>query len=537
MTTERRIVGPPGTGKTTTLSGLIGTACRDFGSEAVLVSSFTRAAARELVSRNLPLDEEQVGTLHALCYRALGRPKIATGSILKDWNDSHPTRAFGGIRGADLDDPYNTDTSDDKDGDKLLQELNRLRGLRIDRELWPMRVESFAADWEDFKANTGTVDFTDLIDTCVREQVPIPFDAKVMFLDEVQDFSVLELALARHWGSQCEEFWLVGDEDQTLYTFKGATPDAFLKPDLPADCVRVLGQSHRVPRAVHAAACAWIEQCSERMPKEYKPRPVDGEVDTRGFTYKYPNPVRSELEDWIAAGKTVAFLGSCSFFVDPIKRCLREWGIPFHNPYRLSRGDWNPLTGKAGTVSAADRVLAYLQVSREGRWWTYADLWKWTAALEADELFTHGAKTEMRRKAEDNETAGKLVETADLDRWFADQSIGQHAASGDLAPLRRYALKSYDKPLSYALNIAEANGMESLKKRPQTLIGTVHSVKGGEADIVVLFPDLSPAGYREWMTPGEAKDSVRRCFYVGMTRAKEALYWAHPNGPAIGGYL
>ncbi len=66
-----------------------------------------------------------------------------------------------------------------------------------------------------------------------------------------------------------------------------------------------------------------------------------------------------------------------------------------------------------------------------------------------------------------------------------------------------------------------------------------HYVSGGAVvhNCVVLFPDLSPAGYREWTTPGDAQDSVRRMVYVGMTRAREALYWAQPCGLSIGGYL
>jgi superfamily I DNA/RNA helicase len=70
---EMKIFGPPGTGKTTTLSRQIRRAAERYGSDAVVVGSFTRAAARELVSRDLPLDEGQVGTLHALCYRQLER--------------------------------------------------------------------------------------------------------------------------------------------------------------------------------------------------------------------------------------------------------------------------------------------------------------------------------------------------------------------------------------------------------------------------------------------------------------------------------
>ena len=102
---EIRIFGPPGTGKTTTLSGLIASSCKEYGSEAVLVSSFTKAAARELISRDLPLNDDQVGTLHALCYRAMDRPKIVGKELLADWNAEHPQLSVSGAQ-ANVDDPY-----------------------------------------------------------------------------------------------------------------------------------------------------------------------------------------------------------------------------------------------------------------------------------------------------------------------------------------------------------------------------------------------------------------------------------------------
>jgi superfamily I DNA/RNA helicase len=56
------------------------------------------------------------------------------------------------------------------------------------------------------------------------------------------------------------------------------------------------------------------------------------------------------------------------------------------------------------------------------------------------------------------------------------------------------------------------------------VVGTVHSVKGGEADVVYLFPDLSAAGDAQYSLPGRPRDSVIRVFYVGATRARETLY-------------
>jgi DNA helicase-2/ATP-dependent DNA helicase PcrA len=535
--TEYRIFGPPGTGKTTTISGLVTQACQEYGSEAVLAASFTRTAARELVRRDLPMNDDQIGTLHALCFRALDRPKILSGAQLKDWNAEHPAFACEGGGTVDLDDPYaGGDGATTKDGDRLLQDYHRLRGLMIPKEEWPVRVQWFADAWQDFKANTGTVDFTDLIETCWREQAPIPHAAQVFFLDEVQDFSPLELALARMWGSQCETVYLAGDDDQCLYRFKGAVPDTFLSPTLPAEQVRVLAQSYRIPRAVHDVATRWIGGVTARMPKDYQPRKVEGVEDVVPITSQYVLPIKPLLDEWLAEGKRVAFLASCAFFLDPLKRQLREWGVPFHNPYRKQRGDWNPLGVRAGTVSAAERLLAFRQVADRGQWWTYADLWKWVAMLEAEGVCARGAKTALRRKAEDEANGKTAVLAEDLDAWLPAPETADAASRGDVAWLLGHLLSTYQKPMGYAGAVLQAYGAAGLQSAPLVSIGTIHSYKGGEADHVVLFPDLSPSGYREWTTPGEAQDSVRRMFYVGMTRAREGLHWAQPCGLSIGGY-
>ena len=91
-------------------------------------------------------------------------------------------------------------------------------------------------------------------------------------------------------------------------------------------------------------------------------------------------------------------------------------------------------------------------------------------------------------------------------------------------------LEDRRKTLEFPARVVNRFGGESLLKEPQITLGTIHSVKGGEADVVYLAPDLSPAGMREWCGTPDEQDSVRRCFYVGLTRAFEELVICRPSG-------
>lgn len=532
QTRERRIFGPPGCGKTTTMGRLIVEACQQFGSDGVLVCSFTKTAARELVSRNLPLDQERVGTFHSICYRLLGNPTLLTGKTnLEGWNQAHPVYFMSGGAGQSaLDDPYAMDLLNDKgegEGDQLLNELNRLRGLMVPKESWPESVQLFESCWSAYKDNTFTVDFTDLIAHCLHQRVPVMEGTRALFLDEVQDFSPLELSLARYWGAQCDLLYMAGDDDQCLYKFKGATPDAFLNPPLPSEQILVLNQSYRVPRAVHRLATTISGYIQKRQEKIYKPRDYDGvATELPDVSYTYVDPLQTLLNGWVQAGKTVAILGSCAYMLNKTKDLLREMGLPFHNPYKLHRGDWNPLTGREGTISASRRVLAFLKVSRGQGMWTYPELWMWASELEAKSIFAHGAKTAIRRAAENEEWAHSPVLTSHLQEWISDPNAPAACMRGDMDWLEPRLLEKSARSVGYACKIVKAYGPEALEQAPRVIIGTIHSVKGGEADIVVLFPDLSRAGYDEFSSEDDqdAVDSVWRMMYVGVTRAKEELY-------------
>jgi len=78
--------------------------------------------------------------------------------------------------------------------------------------------------------------------------------------------------------------------------------------------------------------------------------------------------------------------------------------------------------------------------------------------------------------------------------------------------------------VQFPADIAARRGPHALAATPQVIVGTIHSVKGGQADVVYLFPDLSQAGEAQYARGGAARDSVIRQFYVGVTRAYEGLY-------------
>lgn len=89
---------------------------------------------------------------------------------------------------------------------------------------------------------------------------------------------------------------------------------------------------------------------------------------------------------------------------------------------------------------------------------------------------------------------------------------------------RRRVHADFIQRTKFAAEIVERRGVQAILDPPQVMVGTIHSVKGGQADVVYLFPDLSQAGDTGYQTAGGGRDSVTRLFYVGVTRARETLY-------------
>jgi DNA helicase-2/ATP-dependent DNA helicase PcrA len=80
----------------------------------------------------------------------------------------------------------------------------------------------------------------------------------------------------------------------------------------------------------------------------------------------------------------------------------------------------------------------------------------------------------------------------------------------------------------YALTVARRRGFGALRETPRLCVGTIHSVKGGQADVVYLFPDISTVASEAWRR--HVRAPIIRQFYVAMTRAREELVLCSPSG-------
>lgn len=534
---EYRIIGPPGCGKTTYLSSQVSRAIE--AGRSPLITSLTKAAAMEIGSRcefDWDFSESQVGTLHAHCYRALGRPDlISTEDHVADWNeyssDIDPTWRLSLT-------PFGTQRSKDGEhhhacmGDATYTASLIHRARRDPDERIPISVRRFRDKFNEWRSLNKLFDFTSLVEQCFADRVAAPENPDVIFVDEAQDHDRLELSLVRQWAADADQLIVCGDPDQNLYEFRGATPDAFYSHDLPDGHTIPLEQSYRVPERIHREAVQMIDRIDGRVDVPYKPTDERGRVYKSQLSLREAHLIVSRCEQLTDKGETVMILATCEYMLAGIIKQLRLAGLTFHNPFAPNRGSFNPLGDRRG-VSTPRRLMSLLRTQRSvyggaASLWTWTELHQWIEPISVKGFLKRGAKKKIAEIVA--ERGGQIVDRETLGPLLDPETGSAELRKIDADPIQWFRprlLTSKMKSFEYPIEVIQRRGAAELERRPNIIIGTIHSVKGGEADHVLLFPDLSPQGF-ETMNRNEA--SIIRQFYVGMTRARQTLSLARPSG-------
>lgn len=492
------IIGPPGTGKTTTLLGMVeeelarGTAPEQMG-----FVSFTRRAAAEARERGVKLfgfDKKRFRwfrTIHSLCFEALN---LSSGDVLQgdsldefaDWigiritpkhkrseEEMREGRYFGNER-----------------GDRLLQMENKSRLLQVPlRELYDRddddlswwELERVARGLEEYKQAHHLIDFTDMLVIFAEQAWRPPLE--VLFVDEAQDLSMLQWRVVEKLASGCRRAVVAGDDDQAIYEWAGAAVGHFV--DMPGQ-VRVLGQSFRVPRRVQRLSDSVITRVRHRRAKEWAPRDVDGVVEQL-----YLHDV-----DW--SGQDVMVLARNNLYLRAVRDRLHSAGYMYEFGGRRSISDkrrrqlvvWENLLRKGQPAPVEDVVRIY------------EDMSSGTGVARGHKQLPGFPKDAMVTMAELRARGGLLRD----DVW--------HDALDKISAEERQYIRSC---------LAKR---ERMSAAPRIRLSTIHGSKGGEADHVVLLPDIASRTYREMMFDPEAE---ARVWYVATTRAKERLTVVRPS--------
>ncbi len=511
------VFGPPGTGKTTRLLSLLQAELdRGVPVSQVAFLSFTRAARQEAcarVCRQLGLGQDDLPwfrTIHSAAFRLLGlkREHVLGPAHWRDFAGRYGYELTDGACSDEDDDPHAVPARTDDDLLRYVLEWSRNRRLTLDQGLGRCRVNvpavqarRFAERIESFKAEQGLVDFTGMLER-VLAQCLRP-DVSVLFLDEAQDLSPLQIAVVEQWLAGCERVYVGGDDDQAIYAFQGAEPAWLVGLEQRASRVEKLQQSHRVPGLVHALAERVIRQNRRRIEKAYDPRADPGQV-----LVLPPERVLAAIE---GAG-SVFVLARNRVFLRPWAERLLAAGEPFATEGRGSRSPLDdprvPLAvatarrlheGKAVDAPGLRALLAFVP-------------------SRGNDLLPHGVKS----RADRNDlpvTRDELVE---------DWGLGHLLAEVDRAGPVHILASLSAKHRAYLERVLARH--EGRLPTPRIRLSTIHGAKGREADAVVLVPDMTRATQAEYLCSGpEGEEAENRVAYVAVTRARRTLVLVEPR--------
>lgn len=513
-----RYVGIPGAGKTQQLRRQVEAWVDRDGIDPsdIVMTSFTRTAANVLKGR-VPVPTQNAATLHSLCFRAIGHCLVADGDkdLIRQWNDQPPQDfpeawRIGGKHRSVEDDAL----AEDEPENQFLAQYGLWRALGRTTPLLPF-LAPFVARWEDYKQQTGSIDFTDMIDFALRDADTCPGDPACFVVDEAQDLNPTQWALVKKWGAAAgHRFVVAGDPAQVLYSWIGARPNELLE-ELPDGRHVLLGQSYRNPRKVQAEAEGWLRYHSGSMMvgRDATSRDEDGGVYHLPINHTDPDGLVSEALRHMEAGETTAIISPCAYSLTTLVARLREFGVPFWNPYRPAEGKWNPLR-RALSGDEESGSLHRLRCWLEGVSGPHAV----TALEHLPAAYFSGT----RKAALASIQGGALP---------ADYLVEQAAAAWlihDGAWFVQHMPEKSRKPLELAWNIYRRDPA-LLRQEPKVIVGTIHSMKGGEADHVYLLPDIPKRVVDEAQDSVEQRDAIVRQWYVGITRARQTITYCDPE--------
>lgn len=570
----RLVYAPAGSGKTRVLIGRIVHLIQKFGlrPDRICAMTFTRAGVKEIRTRlaeslsSTLAEQVVVGTFHALA----GKLKISEGRQVVD-DDRQIALLTAAIRHARLALPT----------DELQQFISIKKANLVDVANFGRQVsaaehlEGSSSDsskkqllqawqfYEDELTRAHECDWDDLLlwlvlkarkDNQWAEKLSTLFD--YVLVDEAQDNNHAQDEILKVLTSRHSNFTIVGDDDQSIYGFRGAQPSLFRdKEKVPNTQISFLYGNYRSHPAIVLTALGFITGSNERRLKSMRPERFGSGVPIEWIESNGPVDEARAIAARISQLKSegcqlsdIAILVRSNYHSEVMANELAAAGIPIMNHSHDSI-----LKKRAARV-----LLSYLHVVRGDRTWQH-----WSQVLRNPNRYFPSEIWDELQQSEDvlgrwESFASRLAGTGEAwkgERWQNDIDKFRHVLSvADSEPselileLRRQfslddafdqliegkvvfsgkphleyiqsmskSFRTTSELLEYCEALARSSRSSELTTRVD--IRTIHGAKGLEYPVVFL----AQINKSQFPHPQNDLQEERRLCYVAITRAMEKL--------------
>ncbi len=585
------LLAVPGAGKTTVMVSRIASMIYEHGiaPSSILTITFSKAGARDMRRRyeglfgQLEKETPLFCTIHSFCYQVVGSYCQATGGVAPRLIEARERsmalreiyqRINQEFLSEDLEEELVSNLSFIKNAMLRQEDVEQNEKQPAEKRVLETQIKnlwSIYKAYSNFKRDNGLMDFDDMLSytlTILKKypQILEYYQDRYPYLcvDEAQDTSKLQHAVIGLLAQKSQNLFLVGDEDQSIYRFRGACPENLLEfpKQYPKAKLLKMEENFRSTGEIVEHANRFISFNKQRYPKNmFTHNERGGPIEVKKL-HDFADQYHAAIEAYLAEPGTTAFIYRNNLSAVPIADILDRNDVDFYIKEHKARLKNNYVVSD---------VLAFFSLSFDPKDFAAFSriFYKTSSCLKRNMLsrIPQGPLMEgesyfdrMVTLCDENQNTGKI-------RYISMMVEQLHkmepvkAMECILYQIGYLGYLEFTSGAGYSMQAQKLNILMSLASRVSTVeqfldrideldeivvqhaqrpqarltLTTAHSAKGLEFDTVVLLDcmdDIFPAhsAVEKWkLGMEEEMEEEARLFYVACTRARKRLVLPYAN--------